>query len=405
MLRPLLVVPLLAAAAGGVWLSRGALLRWRDLRSAQTYELAGDQRPMLLRAVGAMLCGLCVTVLTVLVAVGALGTRGAGGAGEPSVEEARAEAGPRPAAAPPDGPGTPAPSPGAPASAPVPSASASSGASAGAPASASAPVAATASGNGPAPVVSHFDSIGHPAGGELMESAVAGPDGRPRTVRVWLPEQYAQDPKARFPVIVLHAAGARKTADTEVPDVFDSIASAVTLGRSRPFVVVVPQAPSGTEHPCELVTAAPQAVSDDASLRTVVAAAFRTLPPGPANWGVLGVEAGAPCAAAAGLARADLYGAAAAVSGRYDNTALTAAGAEAPAGAAPKLLLAAAKADSPGLDAARKLQGALRGGAGQAAKADVRISDIVEDYTPERVRTRLVRVAVQYLAETLAQPS
>ncbi len=83
--------------------------------------------------------------------------------------------------------------------------------------------------------------------------------------------------------------------------------------------------------------------------------------------------------------------------------ALAQAGAEAPAGAAPRLLLAAAKADAPGLDAVRKLQAALKAGTGQAARADVRTSDIVQDYTPDRERLRLVRVAVQYLAETLAK--
>ncbi len=377
MLRSLLYVLLPAATAGGVWLARGALLRWRDLRAAQTYELAGDQRPMLLRAAGAALCGVCVTALAVLTAVGATGGRTTG-AGLP-VEEVRAATGPR-QPAPPPGAAEPATPSAAPAPAPVP-----------------APVPA------PAPVVSHFTSIGHPAGGDLLEASVAGRDGHPRRVRVWVPAEYAKDQNARFPVIVLHAAAPRTTADTEVPDVFDGVASAVQLGRSRPFVVVVPESPSGTAHPCDLVAAAPQAVADDAALRTAVAAAFRTAPDGPSGWGALGIEGGAPCAAAVGLSRPDLYGAAAAVSGRYDTVALAQAGAEAPAGAAPRLLLAAAKADAPGLDAVRKLQAALKAGTGQAARADVRTSDIVQDYTPDRERLRLVRVAVQYLAETLAK--
>lgn len=257
----------------------------------------------------------------------------------------------------------------------------------------------------PSPVPSRFDSVGHPGGGELLQSAVLGPDGKPRNVRVWLPAQYAKDPNAKFPVVVMHAATPRKTADTEVPDVFEGLSSAVQTGKSRPFILVAPEAPNGTEHPCELVAAAPQAIADDAVLRTTVAAAFRTLPPGPASWGTLGVEGGAPCAAAAALARPDLYGAAAAVSGRYDDVALVRTGAEAPATASPKLLLAAAKADAPGLDAARKLQAALRGGTGAAARADVRISDNVQDYTADRSRLRLVRQAVQYLAETLAKAS
>ncbi|MEV0535508.1 hypothetical protein [Kitasatospora sp. NPDC050463] len=379
MVRSLLVVPLLAAAAGGIWLARSALLRWRDLRAAETYELTGDQRPMLLRAAGAMVCGVCVTALTLLTALGTFGGFGGSASRSGSAElaaDTASEGGARQAAP----PAVEAPAPAAPAVAPAP-----------APA--------------PAAVASRFDSVGHPGGGELLQSAVPGPDGHPRNVRVWLPAQYAKDPNGRFPVVVMHAATPRKTADTEVPDVFEGLGSAVQTGKARPFILVAPEAPNGTEHPCDLVAAAPQAIADDDALRTTIAATFRTLPPGPASWGTLGVEGGAPCAAAAGLARPDLYGAAAAVSGRYDTVALTRTGAEAPANAAPKLLLAAAKADAAGLDAARKLQAALRGGTGAAARADVRISENVQDYTADRERLRLVRQAAQYLAETLAKAS
>ncbi|MCG6499169.1 hypothetical protein [Kitasatospora sp. A2-31] len=401
MVRSLLVVPLLAAAAGGVWLARGALQRWRDLRAAETYELTGDQRPMLLRAAGAMVCGVFVTLLTVLTALGTFGALGSSESRSGSAELAAdpadgAAAGGGRQAAPPAADGAPATAPAsgaAPAAAP--------GAVPAVPAAASAPGAAPAA----APATSRFDSVGHPGGGELLQSAVLGPDGHPRNVRVWLPAQYAKEPNARFPVVVMQAATPRKTADAEVPDVFEGLSSAVQTGKARPFILVAPEAPNGTEHPCDLVAAAPQAVADDAALRTTIAAAFRTLPPGPASWGTLGVEGGAPCAAAAGLARPDLYGAAAAVSGRFDTAALALTGAEAPANAAPKLLLAAAKADAAGLDAARKLQAALRGGTGAAARADVRISDNVQDYTPDRERLRLVRQAAQYLAETLAKPS
>lgn len=379
MVRSLLLVPLLAAAAGGIWLARGALLRWRDLRAAETYELTGDQRPMLLRAAGAMVCGVCVTALTLLTALGTFGGFGGSVSRSDSAElaaDTAGEGGARQAAP----PAVEAPAPAAPAVAPAP-----------APA--------------PAAVASRFDSVGHPGGGELLQSAVPGPDGHPRNVRVWLPAQYAKDPNGRFPVVVMHAATPRKTADTEVPDVFEGLGSAVQSGKARPFILVAPEAPNGTEHPCDLVAAAPLAIADDDALRTTIAATFRTLPPGPASWGTLGVEGGAPCAAAAALARPDLYGAAAAVSGRYDTVALTRTGAEAPANAAPKLLLAAAKADAAGLDAARKLQAALRGGTGAAARADVRISENVQDYTADRERLRLVRQAAQYLAETLAKAS
>ncbi|MFD5461509.1 hypothetical protein ACFWIQ_01600 [Kitasatospora sp. NPDC127059] len=403
MVRPLLVIPLLAAALGGIWLARGALQRWRDLRAAATYELTGDRWPMLLRAGGAMVCGVCVTALTVLTALGAFGGLGHGGAGadraEPAADAAAAGAWAGSAAGVAGGSGGSGGS-GGPSGPGGPGAAVRQQA---APPAATDPAAATPA---TAPVVaSHFDSVGHPGGGELLQSAVLGPDGKPRNVRVWLPAQYAKEPNARFPVVVMHSATPGKTADAEVPDVFDGVGAALQTGRARPFILVAPEAPNGTAHPCELVAAAPAAVADDATLRTTIAASFRTLPPGPASWGTLGVEGGAPCAAAAGLARPDLYGAAAAVSGRYDAGALTQTGAEAPAGSSAKLLLAAAKGDAAGLDAARKLQAALKAGPGPAAKAEVRISDNVQDYSADRERARLVRQAAQFLAEALAKAS
>ncbi|MEV6207424.1 alpha/beta hydrolase-fold protein [Kitasatospora sp. NPDC051914] len=367
--RSLLVVPLLAAAVAALRLGRSALVRWRDVRAARTYGLPVEQRPLLLRAAGAVVCLACTAALAVAVVPG----RVPGGWGRP--QAVRAEAAPSPARAP----------------------------VAAAPAAAVSEPPSSASAQPLPPVVTAFTPIGHPAEGDLMEAQVAGPDGRPRTVRVWLPSQYRTDQQTRFPVIVLHSGTPRKTADAELPDVFDGVASAVKLGRARPFVVVAPEAPSGTEHPCDLVAAAPQAVADDNALRSVVNGAFRTLPAGPGGWGVLGIESGAPCAAAAGLARPDLYGAAAAVSGRYDTAALAETGAEAPVDASARLLLAAAKADGAGVGAARGLQAALHGGKGPAARAEVKVSDIVQDYTHERERLRLVRVAVQYLAESLAK--
>ncbi|WP_316522735.1 hypothetical protein [Kitasatospora brasiliensis] len=397
MVRSLLVIPLLAAALGGIWLARGAQQRWRDLRAAETYELAGDRWPMLLRAAGAMLCGVGVTALTVLTALGAFGGLGRGDQEPDRVGSAVDVAGARSGSE--VGPAVRQQA--APPAAESPAAEPASGAGAPAAAGAAGPAAAPAA---PA-VISHFDSVGHPGGGELLQSAVLGPDGQPRNIRVWLPPQYAMEPNARFPVVVMHASAPRRTADAEVPDVFEGIGSALQNGKSRPFILVAPEAPNGTGHPCELVAAAPAAVADDLTLRTTIAATFRTLPPSPASWGTLGVEGGAPCAAAAGLARPDLYGAAAAVSGRYDAAALTQTGAEAPAGGAAKLLLAAARGDSAGLDAARKLQSALKAGPGAAAKAEVRISDNVQDFTPDRERLRLVRQAAQFLAEALAKAS
>ncbi len=363
--RSLLVLLLLVAAVAGSWLARSAMVRWRDLRSAQTYELAAEARPALVRAGAAALCLMCVSALGVAVL---LGERGGMRQAVAVVEEGRSAGS----------------ADGAAASTPAPSASAVSAPSA------PSPVAAAVA----------FAAVGRAAGGELMQGAVPGPDGRARTVRVWLPAEYGRNATDRFPVIVLHSGTPGRTADADLPDVFDGVASAVQQGKARPFVVVAPEAPGGTGHPCDLVAAAPQAVADDAALRSAVGAAFRTLPAGPAGWSALGVDGGAPCAAAAGLARPDLYGAAAAVSGRYDAKALTGAAAEATGAVGSRLLLAAAKRDTDGVASGRAVQAALRDA---RSRAEVRTSEVVQDYTPERERLRLVRVAVQYLAEQLAK--
>jgi hypothetical protein len=244
--------------------------------------------------------------------------------------------------------------------------------------------------------------VGHPAGGQLLQGSLPAADGSPRTVRVWLPPQYAEDARARFPVVVLQAATPGRTADIEAPYVFDGFTEAVCLVGAAPFVVVAPEATPGTEHPCELLAAAPEAVPDDAVLRSAVAARFHTLPAGPQGWRTLGVGDAAPCAAAAGLSRPDLYGAAAAVSGRYDPAALTAAAVSGrPGPAAPRLLLVAPKRDSEGWDAARKLRDALRTAGGAAARVAVQTSEVARDHAVDQERTDLVRTAVQYLAGTL----
>ncbi|MDH6111450.1 hypothetical protein P3T36_004604 [Kitasatospora sp. MAP12-15] len=393
--RPFLALLLLLVLLLGYWLARGALNRWRDQRAAVTYELAADLRPTVLRAGGAMICAIFATALAVAVLLGGRGLPGLragvlGAAGAARTGAVGPAAAHRPEAPPAAGGVNAAAAVASPSN--RPSASASGSASASPSASA-------------APTGARFETVSRPAEGELLQGAVLAGDGKPRTVRVWLPPHYADDPTARFPVIVLQAAGPGRTADSEIPDVFDGISSAIKTGRSRPFVVVAPEGPKGTAHPCDLVAAAPQALADDARMRAAVAAAFRTLPPGPQGWAALGVDGGAPCAAAAGLARGDLYGAAAAVSGRYDAAALAQAASDAPSGAAPQLLLAAAKGDADGLAAARQVLTTLHGGKGQAARAVVKTSDIVEDYAPDRERLRLVRIAAQYLAETLAHPA
>ena len=126
--RPLLVVPLLAAVVVGLWLARSALRRWRDLKAAQTYDLAAEQRPLPLRAGGAVLCGMCVTALTVALTLDGRGLR--------TLQEVRADAVPA-----------------------LPAAQASARPEAPAPPARPTPAAAASE---LPPVLTQFRSIGHP---------------------------------------------------------------------------------------------------------------------------------------------------------------------------------------------------------------------------------------------------
>ncbi|MCD0482445.1 hypothetical protein LO771_08525 [Streptacidiphilus sp. ASG 303] len=360
MVRPVLVLVLLAAGAAAVRLGRTAAAGWREQAAGEAYDLPADRRGPLRHAAGAAVAALCALALLAALADGAGGGGGgATAAAGPAAAEApgdalRAHGGPPPAAPPAD-------------------------------TSASA-----------------FTTVGSPAGGSLLQGTLPAADGGRRTVHVWLPPQYAEDDRTRFPVVVLQPDTPGRTADAGAPYLFDGFADAVRQHRAVPFVVVAPQAPPGTGHPCDLLAAAPEAVPDDAVLRSAVAARFRTLRPGPRGWETLGVGGGAPCAAAAGLARPDLYGAAAALTGRYAAAVLARTAADGrPGPEAPRLLLAAARRDTAGRAAARALRDALHAAGGRAAGARVRVSEVVRDFAPDRERLRLVRVAVQYLAEAL----
>ncbi|AXI78833.1 hypothetical protein [Peterkaempfera bronchialis] len=355
MVRPALVLILLTITAAALRLARSAITGWREQTAGKAYGLPSDRRRALLHGAGATGSGLCAAALLATLTTGSHTH-----SHTTSTTSATTTTTSPSAANPPRTTGQAAPPPA-------------------------------------------FSTIGHPAGGELLQGSLPTADGTLRAVRVWLPPQYAENhDRTRFPVVVLQAGSPGRTADTETPYVFDGFADAVRQHRAVPFVVIAPQSAPGTQRPCDLLAAAPEAVPDDAVLRTAVVARFRTLPAGPEGWQTLGVGPGAPCAAAAGLARPDLYGAAAAVSGTYDAPVLARTAAEGrPGPATPRLLLAAARSDPAGRDGARRLRDALRAAGGHAVGARVRTSEVVRDVQADQERVRLVRVAVQYLAEAL----
>ncbi|WP_157875901.1 hypothetical protein [Peterkaempfera griseoplana] len=361
MVRSILVLLLVAAVVASVRLARAAADHKRERRAAEAYGLAGDRRVTRLLGAGSVAAGLCALVLLLALGTGA-SNRLRFSTGGPPAAAAAAVAG-RP------GDRTPAT-------------------------------------GDPATATPAFATIGHPAGGRLLQGTVGAADGSRRVVRVWLPPQYAEDTRTGFPVVVLQTGSPGSTADVAAPYVFDGFTSAATQQGAGPFVVVAPQAPAGTEHPCELLTAAPGAVPDDTAVRAAVAAGFRTLPPGPRGWETLGIGDAAPCAAAAALTRPDLYGAGAALSGRYDSEALVRAAADGAAGLPDsRLLLAATRRDLTGREEVGRLRDALASGDGRAARVVVATSETVRDAAVEQERILLVRMAVRYLAKSLGTPA
>ena len=210
-------------------------------------------------------------------------------------------------------------------------------------------------------------TVGHPSGGELREGALPGYPGR---LGIWLPGQYSHRSRPLQALAVL--------ADPqEVPDVLAGLVAAVTEGRANPFVVVL--LPSG------------QAIDGD-RLRGAVSGQFH-VDSSPRSWGVLGIDTGAPGAVAEELDHPDAYAAGVGLSGRYD--ALVGQVRSLPG---VQLLLADAQRDSAGQASAARLRRALTG----VPEADVRLSGVVRDFTDQRERVRLVRMAAGYLTERMA---
>ena len=353
-----------SGVAAAVWLAGGALASWRQQRAGLVYELTPRYLGTVLRGGAALTAFGCALTGSVGVAV-TLTPRPrpsvtAAAAGLPLSADARPSAGPLGAAG----------------AAPAGAAAGSAGRAA----AAAAVPAATPGSAAPGAAVGMV-TVGHPHGGELLQGTLPGVPGM---LRVWLPKQYPGHAAPLQALLVL-------TDDSELDDVLEGLSEAVDLGRADPFVAVLPAAvcaPTGTVAP---------APADD-ELRRAVAARFH-LDPDPDGWGVLGLDAGAPCAVAAELAHPSSYRATAALGGRYDSLPAPASAAGPAASAAPlRLLLAASRRDTAGQASASKLNAALV----RLPHTDVRLNSAVRDFSVQRERFRLVRLAAAYLTEQFA---
>jgi hypothetical protein len=336
-----------AGTVAAVWLARGALASWREQRAGLVYELTPRYLGAALRGGAALLAFGCVLTGSVSLLL-------APESSAPATLSADVRPAARPLAAPAASPRAPSPS-------------RTSSARAGASSAASATAALT--------------TIGRPHGGQLLQGGLPGLPGR---FKIWLPGQYPGRTTPLQAVLVLADAA-------ELDDVFQGLTTAVASGRSNPVVAVVPETacpPSGAAGPA----------FTGAALRRAVAARFHVVPSAD-GWGVLGLDAGAPCAVAAELAQPTAYRAAAGLGGRYGALTVPApAPVHGPASGPVRLLLADAQRDTAGQASAAQLGTALA----RLPHAEVRRSSAVRDFSAQLERFRLVRVAALYLTEQWA---
>lgn len=357
----------IAGVAATVWLAGSALAAWREQRAGLVYELTPRYRGAAVRGVAA------VTVVGSLLAGGAWVGLGSGPGSGPGQTHPHAPAALAVDAA---APAATAVAPTAPATPVVPATT---------PAAPATPPSAAPAVPVPAvPAAAGLVTVGHPSGGELLAGALPGLPGR---YRVWLPPQY-QGRSAPLQALLVLAD------DAQLDQVFQGLSDAVGMGRSNPFVAVVPDAgcaPSGS------LSSGP----DAAALRRAVAARFHVQSDA-RGWALLGLGSGAPCAVTAELDGTGAYPAAAALSGDYGALPAvpTMAQPSVQPGTVVRLLLATARRDTAGQASAARLSTAL----GRLPHTDVRLSAVVRDFTPELERFRLVRLAAGYLTEQLAAP-
>ncbi|MEW2519085.1 hypothetical protein [Actinacidiphila alni] len=314
-----LSVLLLAALAATALLAHRALRHWWAERAGRPYELPADRLGTALRAGAAGAAALAAVGLAVPLLTGPDGDR---------APEGRAAAAP---SAPPPAPRrTPAPAP-------------------------------------PPP---EMRTVGHPAGGTLMELR----DG----VRVWLPPRYDSPGAAdlAYPAVVAQLPDSA----SESAAAYEGFAVQAKRGLADPFVLVLPRGCGGRQPQKPQQPQAPEAALAAAARH------FRLLPATGAH-AVIGAGAQAPCAVHDALAHPDRYRAAAGISGVYPPPAPA-------AGPHASLLLASTTGEQAPRASALRLRTALRAHGDQ-----VRIIDGV------RSRRELYALVATYLTEKLDGPS
>lgn len=159
-----------------------------------------------------------------------------------------------------------------------------------------------------------------PADGALVATLVGARSGIRSKIWVWLPPQYREHPRTRFPVVELlpgfpgtpttwfHAMHAPKTLD-----------QAMRRGAAQPYILVAPTITVIPGHDTECVNApsGPQVATWLAyDVRRIVTENFRALP-GRAGWGTMGYSTGGFCAAKLAVQFPRLFRAGVSLSGYF----------------------------------------------------------------------------------------
>jgi enterochelin esterase-like enzyme len=166
----------------------------------------------------------------------------------------------------------------------------------------------------------------HPAEDGFQETTLTGAaSGITSQVYVWTPPQYADAPRAQFPVLeLLHGVWGSPDGWMGPMNVVAHLEAAEQSGDIHPYILVVPEITPIAGHTTPQDNEECSDIPGDAKVdswltqdvRGMVLAGFRA-EPAAAGWGLMGYSTGGFCAAKLVLQHPDLYHAAVSLSGYY----------------------------------------------------------------------------------------
>lgn len=172
----------------------------------------------------------------------------------------------------------------------------------------------------PRPLAKRLRNDFHPSDGALVAEPTGLRSGVRAKIWVWLPPQYRQHPRSRFPVVELFS-GYPGTAVTWMHSMQGpkKLMEAMRSGAAQPYILVAPTITvrPGHDTECADVPHGPKVatwLTDD--VRRIVTENFRALP-GRDAWGTMGYSTGGFCAAKLTAQHPRMFRAAVSLSGYF----------------------------------------------------------------------------------------